>query len=153
MIQPFIFANAWFVLGDEIGMYEGLLITAFVEAGLHRLPAHGAFEPHSEYRRALAASGYYLEKSGALFKARPPGLSRFYCTYQMPLDLTEEQLYGNSDQFATAVSQLDKDGWNTCGRISPVTRVRALCMMTPIREEILEISLGINMPASPGRLE
>lgn len=139
--------------GDEVSMSAGLLILAYMEAGLHRLPESPEIEPHSEFRKTLSASAYYLEKSDALFKARPPILTRFYCSYQIPLDLTEDELYGSRKGLAIAVSQLDKDGWNTCGRISAMTYFRASCVLTPIREEILEISLGINMQAPPGRIE
>lgn len=134
-------------------MAEGLLITTYIDAGLHRLPEQRTIDSQSEFRRTLAASGYLLEKSAALFKARPPALSRLYCCYHTPLDLTESQLYGSPEELATAVSQLDKDGWNTYGHISTNTWVRARCMITPIREEILEISLGINIQVAPGKLE
>lgn len=132
---------------------EGLLTTAYIEAGLHRLPEFVEVTPHSEFRRTLSASGYYFEKSAALFKARPPALCRIYCSYHIPLDLTEDELYGSPEELATAVSQLDENGWNTCGNITTVTWVRAICMMTPIREEILEISLGRTIQVLPGRLE
>lgn len=140
---------------DEVSMCEGLLTTSFIEAGLHRLPAResGILNPQAEFRRILSGSGYYLEKSAALFKARPPAFTRFYCTFHIPLDLTEDQLYGPAKELNIAISKLDKDGWNTSGRISTISWVRALCMVAPIREEILEISVGVNMQAPPGRID
>lgn len=134
-------------------MAEGSLNAAFIDAGLHRLPINGEIEPQSQFRRTLSASGYYLDKSAALLHSRPPAFSRFYSTRQVPLDLTEDELYGSPKELATAVSKLDKGGWNTYGRISTICWVRALVNVAPIREEILEISFGINMQAPPGRIE
>jgi hypothetical protein len=140
-------------LGDDLAMYEARGVATYIEAGLHCLPENGSLESQSEYRKAISASGYRGDISGSLFNARPPALSRFYCSYQLPLDLTEDQWYGSPEELATAASQLDENGWNTSGDISTVTWLRARCMMVPIREEILEISLGRNMKAAPGRIE
>lgn len=134
-------------------MYEGLAVATYIEAGLHCLPEDGPLEAQSEYRKTISASGYRGEKSGAIFNARPPALTRFYCSYQIPLDLTEDQLFSSPEELTAAASQLDENGWNTSGHISTITWLRARCMMISIREEILEISLGRNMKAAPGRLE
>ena len=129
-------------------------VTLYMDIGLHRLPENEAVTPQSQFRRAIAASGYQLEKSQALFKGRPPALSRYYCSFHLPLDLTDHELYGTSEEeFSVAVSQLDKDGWNTCGRITTLTVLRAACLIVPIREEILEMSLGVNMEIPQGRIE
>ena len=134
-------------------MAEGSLTSSFINAGLHRLPINGEVEPRSQFRKWLSASGYYLDKPAALTSSRPPGFSRFYSTRQVPLDLTEDELFGTPENLASAVAQLDKDGWNTYGRISTICWVRALVMVAPVREEILEIAFGTNMQAPPGRIE
>ena len=142
------------VQGDEIYIAMASFITLYMDTGLHRLPDYEVPTPQSQFRRTLAASGYHLEKSQSLFKGRPPGLSRFYCSFHLPLDLTDDELYGSSkEDFDVAVSKLDKDGWNTSGRISTKTFLRALCLIVPIREEILEISLGVNIDIPQGRIE
>jgi len=142
------------IQGDEIYLAMASFSTLYVDTGLHRLPEQEAVTPHSQFRRTLAASGYHLEKSQVLFNGRPPALSRFYCSFQLPLDLSDDELYGSSaEEFATTVSQLDKDGWNTSGRITTATFLRALCLIVPIREEILEISLGVNIEIPQGRVE
>lgn len=140
-------------LADGVERSTCFFTSAFIEAGLHRLPEGGPIEPFSEFRRTLSAIAYYLEKSTALFSGRPPALSRFYCTYKIPLDLTEDELFGSAEELAHAVSLLDENGWNTSGRITVVKWFRALCMLTPIREEILEISLGVNMHSPPDKPE
>ena len=143
-----------YVQGDEIYLAMASFVTLYMDTGLHRLPEHEAVTPHSQFRRTLSASGYHLEKSQCLFKGRPPALSRHYCSFRLPLDLADDDLYGSSkEDFAVAVSQLDKDGWNTSGRIYTVTYVRAICLLVPIREEILEISLGLNIQIPQGRVE
>lgn len=141
------------ILGDDLAMYEGLGVATYLGAGLHCLPENGPLDSQSEYRKTISAAGYYNEKTGALFNARPPAISRCYCSYQLPLDLTEDQWYGNQEDLATAASQLDENGWNTSGHLSTITWLRARCMIVPIREAILEISLGKNMEVAPGRIE
>lgn len=129
------------------------MLPAFINAGLHRLPENIEVSPQSETRRRHSATLYNLDKSGALFHSLPPMLSRFYCTYQMPLDLTEDELYSGPERLAIALSQLDQNGWNTCGRIDTITWSRARCLLTPIREEILELSVGVNFNNDPKRIE
>jgi hypothetical protein len=86
-------------------------------------------------------------------RARPPALTRLYCRYQVPLDLTEDQLYGSKENLDGAVSQLDENGWNTSGHISAISWSRALFMITPVREEILEIALGVENQTTQERPE
>jgi hypothetical protein len=136
-----------------VRIYESMVVAPFVEAGLHRLPERVVIGPQSEFRGQLSATIYYLEKSGALFNSRPPMLPRLYYTYQIPLDLTEDELYSGPERLATAISQLDKDGWNTCSRIDTITYVRAFLMITDIREVILEMAVGVNVHTTPSRIE
>ena len=41
-----------------------------------------------------------------------------------------------------AMAKLDSNGWNTAGLVHPTTRIRAAAMVTSVREEALELSLG-----------
>lgn len=72
-------------------------------------------------------------------------LSDRYCQCPLPLDLCEEDVYGGRDRLAAAVARLDSNGWNTDGRIYTTTWIRALAMLSPIREGILELSLSVNL--------
>ena len=131
----------------------GIVVSAAITAGLHRIPAGVESTPLSEYRTAEFASIYYLDKSEALFNARPPLLSHQYCTWRLPLDLDEDELFGGPVAFNTAKSKLDANGWNTRGAIHARTTLRALCLQTPIFEQILEWSLGVNVQFSCGQIE
>jgi hypothetical protein len=62
----------------------------------------------------------------------------------MPLDLSEDELYGGPEVLASAISKLDQRGWNTNGMVYTITWTRALCLLGPIKESILEMSLGVN---------
>ena len=87
---------------------------------------------------------YYLDKCESLFNARPPMLSRHYCQCPLPLDLCEEDVYGGRERLAAAVARLDPNGWNTDGQILTTTWLRALAILSPIREGILELSTSVN---------
>ncbi|EED23993.1 FAD dependent oxidoreductase superfamily [Talaromyces stipitatus ATCC 10500] len=132
---------------DRIRVDFGTVGSAFITAGLHRLPSLDKVTPFSQYRACIASSMYYLDKCESLFNARPPMLSRRYCQYPLPLDLCEEDLYGGREKLAAALARLDSNGWNTDGRIYTTTWLRALSMLSPIREGILELSLSVvDMP-------
>jgi len=101
--------------------------------------------PLSEYRSALASSLYYLDKCSSLFAGRPPLLNGQYCNCPLPLDLSEDELYSSPEVLAVAKSKLDHRGWNTGGNIHTNTWFRAVCLLTPIKERILELSIGVNV--------
>ncbi len=100
---------------------SGIIISACISAGLHRLAQVKNETPLSEHRTALAAYGYFLDKSESIFNGRPPMLTRQYCSYSLPLDLSEEDLYGTPEMFAAAKARLDSNGWDTSGRIHTTT--------------------------------
>lgn len=49
---------------------------------------------------------------------------------------------GTPERLADAIARLDNNGWNTEGRVYPITRTRAVAMLIGIREEALELSLS-----------
>ena len=67
-----------------------------------------------------------------------PHLNRFYCTYQMPLDLDDDELFSGHAVLEAAVKSLDASGWNTKNKINTNTWNRARCFLAPIWENILE---------------
>ena len=87
---------------------------------------------------------YYHDKCHSLFNARPPMLSKYYCQCPLPLDLCEEDVYGGRERLTVAIAKLDSNGWNTNGHIYTTTWLRALTMLSPIREGILELTLSLN---------
>ncbi|PYH92282.1 FAD dependent oxidoreductase superfamily [Aspergillus ellipticus CBS 707.79] len=130
---------------DRIRVAYGTVGSAFITAGLHRQPPLDSVTPFAQHRAALASSMYYLDKCESLFNARPPMLSRHYCHCPLPLDLAEEDVYGGQARLAAAVARLDAQGWNPDGRIFTTSWLRALAMLSPIREGILELSLSVNL--------
>jgi len=86
---------------------------------------------------------YSADKRESLFNGRPPMLNQPYCHCPLPLDLNEEDVYGEPERLATAVSKLCPGGWNTDGKIFTATLVRADCLLSPIREGILMLALNV----------
>ncbi|RDW67611.1 hypothetical protein BP6252_09007 [Coleophoma cylindrospora] len=130
---------------DRLRIGSGMVVGAFITAGLHRLPHFTRITANSQYRTCLAASLYYLDKCESLFTGRPPLFNRDFCHCPLPLDLAEDELFNGPDNLANAVAKLDANGWNTDGKIHPTTWLRALCLQLPIREGILHFSLGVNV--------
>lgn len=130
---------------DIITSCTGSLMSSFMAVGLHRLPKSTIVTPLSEWRNGIASSAYNLDKLESIFYARPPCLNRFYCTYRMPLDLGDDELFSGHAIFETAVNSLDAHGWNTKNKIYTNTWTRARCFLAPIWEDILEKSLGVDI--------
>ena len=73
---------------------------------------------------------------------RPPALSRRYTTCKIPLDLSDNEIMAEGEELQAIRNKLDPNGWSTSGQIHPSTSCRAWMLMSLIRDEILEISLG-----------
>lgn len=131
------------VSGDQIRIGFGTVASAFITAGLHRLPKYDKVTPLTQYRSSLSASMYSADKRESLFNGRPPMLNQPYCHCPLPLDLNEEDVYGGPERLATAVLKLCPGGWNTDGKIFTATLVRADCLLSPIREGILMLALNV----------
>ncbi|KAL2061598.1 hypothetical protein VTL71DRAFT_6975 [Oculimacula yallundae] len=131
---------------DRLQMNFGATGSAIITAGLHRQPFNrGEVTPLSQFRATLGTSFYHLDKVDSLFLGRPPILDQKYCSIPQPLDLADEDLYGGAERLAAAVKRLDANGWNTNKHISGVTCLRAASLLSPIREEIIRLSLSINV--------
>ncbi|KAJ5300953.1 uncharacterized protein N7443_005955 [Penicillium atrosanguineum] len=130
---------------DRIRVDYGTVRSAFISAGLHRLGPLQEVTPFSQHRASIASSMYYQDKCHSLFNARPPMLNERYCQCPLPLDLCEEDVYGGRGRLTAALARLDSNGWNTDGRIFTTTWLRALAILSPIREGILELSLSVNL--------
>jgi len=107
----------------------------------------------SEMRKRSWVRVFGMDKCVAAFVGRPPVLSHRYSHCPMPLDLSEEQLMLDGDALQVAVAALDANGWNTEGRIYPVTAIRAHHLFHTILAETLEISLGVPSPDSMQRMK
>lgn len=127
----------WRQLGD--------LVSASTAMGLHRevdADAAGPISFVSELRRRIFAVVFNFDKGSSVLTGRPPALSYRYCRFRLPLDVSDEVIMRGGDELTRAVEKLDRDGWNTDGKIYPNTTIRARCTLAIILNEILEISLG-----------
>lgn len=128
--------QAWKLMGD--------LASVVVVLGYHdttRDDSHAPFYLQQFRKRALAGA-HELDKGLATFVGRPPHLSRRYIGLDPPLDLPSSAIMGTPEALAAAIARLDSNGWNTEGRIYPITRTRAVAMLIGVREEALELSFG-----------
>lgn len=139
----------------RIRRLHGDLITTSITSGLHRLSDYSTCKvtAASEYKRRLFSAIYCNDKTHASLNGTPPLLTRLFCDVQPPLDLPNEAIFLAQDDLALAVSKLDSDGWNTSENIyHPATLVRIKVKFCTIREEILELALGVNVDGSEARI-
>lgn len=140
-------------LGDRLRMHFGATGSAIITAGLHRQPFPREVTPLSQHRSILATSFFHLDKCDSLFLGRPPILDQRYCNIPQPLDLSEDDVYGGPERLAAAMHRLDANGWNTDKQVYTVTWLRAVSLLTPIREEILRLSLSANIQYTKPQIE
>ena len=107
----------------------------------------------SELRKRIFCAAFATDKQLATFTGRPPALSRRYCNCQLPLDLTEAQLEAEGEELDQILSRLDVNGWNTDGVVSRASISRAWMLLSLVRDEILELSLGPAIEVSSFRRE
>lgn len=120
----------------------GDLIASTTALGLHRQADEGPVTYMSEMKKRLFTVIFNIDKGSALLTGRPPGLSYRYCRLKLPLDLSEEVLMQGGSAILRAIEQLDENGWNREGTIHPSTLTRAHGQLSPILNEVLELSLG-----------
>ncbi|CAG8145130.1 unnamed protein product [Penicillium nalgiovense] len=128
--------QAWRRLGD--------LVSTIYAAGLH-LETNGAENcPFflRQWRRRCFVGAFYMDKMIATFVGRPPLMNGRFCTLAAPLDLSDEVLVAGGDVLSKAISELDSAGWNSEGKLHPVTSPRLRYHLAIIREETLEVVLG-----------
>lgn len=126
--------QAWRLMGD--------LASAVVALGYHDTTQDDPHVPFylQQFRKRALAGAHELDKGLATFVGRPPHLSRRYIGLDPPLDLPSSVIMGPPEGLAAAIAKLDSNGWNTEGRVYPITRTRAVAMLIGIREEALELS-------------
>ncbi|KAF2086359.1 hypothetical protein K490DRAFT_44726 [Saccharata proteae CBS 121410] len=130
----------------------GQTINALVALGWHQdvRPCVGGNLPFflMEIRKRLLASAYSHDKWLSAFLGRPPRLSHRYCNIQLPLDLTDRQLLSSGPDLDAAIAALDENGWSRGTRVQRRTWSRAWVQYCKIREDILELSIGVPLSAS-----
>ena len=128
--------------GYQLWRRHGSLVAAITAMGLHRELESGPSNfPLKELRRRLFIATFVHDKIRATFVGRPPLLSRHYCSWALPLDLSDEDIMESEENLDIAKAKLDDNGWNQEGKVCSATRARAFMLASLLRDEILEISL------------
>ncbi|KAJ0349059.1 hypothetical protein COL154_013665 [Colletotrichum chrysophilum] len=97
----------------------------------------------SEIKRRLVYKIFVIDKVVSSITGRPPLLSRRYMLTPPPLDLKDDYLVADEETLTRAVASLDSNGYNTDGAAYSITFWRARAQLMIIRDEIFEISLGV----------
>jgi hypothetical protein len=126
----------------------GDLSSAIVALGFHKGLKHGESGPPYlvELRKRVIALAHERDKELATFVGRPPHLSRRYCTVDLPLDIPDSAILGPVENFEAARARLSENGWSEDVMAHPAARLRAILLLSIIREEVLELSLGPPKP-------
>ena len=133
-------SSAWCLMGD--------LSSAIFALGFHKGFQDGDSGPAYlvELRRRVVAMAHEQDKGLATFVGRPPRLSRRYCVVDLPLDLSDDIMMGPIEHLEAAKAKLDENGWSGDTMLHPASRHRAMYLLSMIREEVLELSFGPQIP-------
>jgi hypothetical protein len=108
----------------------------------------------SEYKRRLFCAIYCNDKTHASLNGTPPLLTRLFCDVQSCLDLSSATIFLPDNELALELNKLDADGWNKSDDTYHLaTTLRIKVQLCTIREEILELALGVNVDGSKARLK
>ncbi|KAJ0345501.1 hypothetical protein KNSL1_008389 [Colletotrichum chrysophilum] len=126
-------------------MYNGEAVSLMTFLGLHVNSNKGVYKPTlaSEIKRRLVYKIFVIDKVVSSITGRPPLLSRRYMLTPPPLDLKDDYLVADEETLTRAVASLDSNGYNTDGAAYSITFWRARAQLMIIRDEIFEISLGV----------
>ncbi len=105
-----------------------------------------------QWRRRCFTAVYSMDKTVATILGRPPLIHRNYCVLDAPLDIDDDELTG--PELERELAKLDRHGWNTDGRRRTTTFIRLRYLLATVREEALELHLGVNSDVdAPGRTQ
>ncbi|KAI0517433.1 hypothetical protein F5B22DRAFT_602919 [Xylaria bambusicola] len=124
---------------------SGEYVNAIVAMGLHIDVKQG--KQHipffiEQMRTRLVAGAYSVDISISSYLGRPPRLSYRYCNLIPPMDIPDTQLVASEDEIARIIAALDENGFGTSDTVSRATFAKAWVGFAPIREEVLDLSLG-----------
>lgn len=107
----------------------------------------------SEIRRRVIATAYTLDQALASFIGRPPLICWRYCSFDIPLDLSSDEIIAEPSVRDAAIAKLDSDGWNQFESLEKGSGVRAFLFMSIGRERVLELSLDSQIDGLAERVE
>ena len=132
-------------LSAHVWKKHGALAGVITTLGHHQNDALMLSSPSfmvSQLRKRMFTATFCTDKHMATLTGRPPALSRRYCTTECHLDLTDEELMAGGQELERILGALDVNGWRTDGKLTNQTVGRAWFMLSQLRDEILELSLG-----------
>jgi hypothetical protein len=84
-------------------------------------------------------------------------LTRHFCDIQPCLELPSEAMFLPEHEVALELNKLDVNGWKISDESDdtfyPATILRIKLQLCTIREEILELALGVNVDGSEARIK
>ncbi|KAL2130088.1 hypothetical protein VTI74DRAFT_6909 [Chaetomium olivicolor] len=105
-----------------------------------------------QWRRRCFTAVYSMDKTIATTLGRPPLVHRNYCVLDAPLDFDDDDLTG--PELERELRKLDQNGWNTDGRRRTTAFMRLRYLLATVREEVLELHLGVNsIDNAPNRVQ
>ena len=94
-----------------------------------------------QLRRRAFATAYVADKAISTFLGRPPRISKKFSVFELPLDLSDDDLWSDGQQLQRAAERLDGRGWSLDQLLHQSTMTRVRTLTAAIRDEVLEISL------------
>lgn len=129
----------YITLGLGVWRRVGDLATDLLTLGLNREATYSATPFFvAECRRRTFARAYYLDKVFAAVFDRPPRITARHADCNLPLDLSDDELFTSSDKLQKAKHNLTPDGWNTDGKHRIATWARIRYILAEFREETVE---------------
>lgn len=124
------------------------MVSVIYAMGLHR-DHHSTNVPFflAEARKRMLATIHKSDKNVATVFGRPPRLSYKYCDFDLPLDLSDDQLFLNEQSLEVVLNGLDSEGWNCQGHLYPATVIRMRHILSTLGDKMLELSLGSRTPS------
>ena len=110
--------------------------------GLHCYQPPSTISLHSEMSKRLLCCIFWSDKEISTFNGRPPSLSHRYVSCPLPLDVSDKALRDGGRALEDEIMSLDRNGWNTKGKVYDATIGRWIMTSAFVRDEILELFLG-----------
>ncbi|PWY73577.1 hypothetical protein BO70DRAFT_319779 [Aspergillus heteromorphus CBS 117.55] len=120
----------------------GDLVSDIYAMGLHHPPLEDMPLFLAETRKRMLSVSHRADKNLATLFGRPPRLPHSYCNATLPLDIADDDLLLNAPSLHSVLEGLDDDGWNIEGKLLPATVIRIRHILSTLREQVLELSLG-----------
>jgi hypothetical protein len=123
---------------------QGEVISAIINMGLHQGVKNDDEVPFflSQLRKRTLLIAYAVEINESAFLGRPPRLSYRYCRFDLPLDLSDNDITLEGPELAAALAKLDQDGYNKAQKITRAAWMRVVLEFAKQREDILDLALG-----------